>query len=545
MVNPKRHDPWYRKAVLYQIYPLSWADSNGDGYGDLRGIIERLDYLNDGTAGSLGVGAIWLSPIYRSGLADWGYDIIDHCAIDPLFGTMADFDVLLREVHKRGMRLLLDYVPNHTSSKHSWFVEARKSRGNPKRDWYIWADPKPDGSMPNNWLSRFGGPMWTLDDATGQYYLHTFLADQPDLNWRNPEVRAAMLEVLRFWLRRGVDGFRTDAVTALIKDQALRNDPPNPDFDPATSLPSLANLRIYSNVQGGLGGLVGSFCDVLAEKEDTFLLSEAYLNISGLKELYGACERHPIHAPFNFNLITLDWSAEVYRQFIDEYEGSLGPNDWPNYVLGNHDKQRIATRRGQKRARLLAFLQMTLRGLPVVYAGEELGLENGVISTTNERDISLRKLQGPLLKRDVSRTPMPWSGGYNGGFSEGSPWLPLSPDYAMHNVELEERQPESMLALYRHLIHLRAACEPLADGAYRSIAGGNPDVFVFIREAPWGKCYVMLNFANTEQRISLREIGIWIAGTHLIEGDGQPHDQGEIRLKAYEGRLYELMRTLK
>ena len=299
--------PWYRRAVLYQIYPLSFADANADGYGDLRGIINHLDYLNDGTADSLGVGAIWLSPVYASPMTDWGYDISDHCAIDRTFGTMADFDRLVSEAHLRGIKVVMDYVANHTSIEHAWFEESRSTLTNAKRDWYIWSDPKPDGSPPNNWLSRFGGSAWKFEEQTGQYYLHSFLETQPDLNWRNPDVRTAMLDVLRFWLKRGVDGFRADAVLSLVKDSHLRDNPPNPAFVKGVSDPADKFLETYSAMKEPLGNVLGGFCNVIASHDDTYLVSEAYLDVAGLHELYGACREHPIHAPLNFNLMSIHW----------------------------------------------------------------------------------------------------------------------------------------------------------------------------------------------------------------------------------------------
>ncbi len=540
MLHPHVHDPWYRRETLYQIYPLSWADANGDGFGDLRGIIQHLDYLNDGTAASLGIGAIWLSPIYRSPMADWGYDVADHCAVDPRFGTMADFDELVTVAHERGMKVLLDYVPNHTSVEHEWFRDARLSRQSAKRDWYIWADPAADGGPPNNWLSRFGGSAWTLDEATGQYYLHTFLAQQPDLNWRNPAVRQAMLGVLRFWLRRGVDGFRTDAVSSLLKDEQLRDDPPNPDYRPGISSPADANLRLHSSSQGGVTELLGSFCEVVAESPSGFLLSEVYANLPQLQALYGACHEHPVHAPFNFNLLALDWSAASYRSFLDAYEASLGPEDWPNYVLGNHDRPRLVERVGEERARLLVFLQFTLRGLPIIYNGDELGLHNVVKDTTISQDSAAQVLTVADFDRDAARAPMPWTaqpGGY--GFTTGQPWLPAAPDSLAHNVASEERDPDSMLYLYRHLIHLRRSLGALAQGSYRSLDSGNPAVLAFVRETGPMNCYILVNFAEIPQVVKLGIIGHWVAGTHEVEGDGQLHGGGPIELAPHEARLYE------
>ncbi len=535
MSGARSSQPWYQRAVLYQVYPLSFADANGDGYGDLRGLIEHLDYLNDGTAKSLGVGAIWLSPIFRSGLADWGYDVIDHQDIDPKFGTMADFEQLLARVHERGMKLLLDYVPNHTSVQHAWFEASRSSRKNSKRDWYVWADPQPDGSPPNNWLSFFHGSAWTLDETTGQYYLHSFLPEQPDLNWRNPEVRAAMLKVLRFWIDKGVDGFRTDALLALSKDPQLRDDPPNPDYVAGVTPASEANIRLYSSNYQGSDQLLGMFCEVISEADGRFMLSETYLNIPGLARLYDACRFHPaVHAPFNFNLMELDWSAASYREFIDQYEAMLGPDDWPNYVLGNHDRPRLVSRVGIDRARLLALLQLTLRGLPVVYYGEELGLESAVLPAVARRD------RGG--DRDVARTPMPWRDELHGGFTTGEPWLPVPAAHAAASVSLQERQPDSSLQLYRQLIHLRQVSQALTEGTYRSIETGVDEVYGFVREASQSKCYILLNFSDDLQVVTLGRIGIWIAGTHTVEGDGQEQVEGPIKLEPYEGRLYEVRR---
>ncbi|HSX03024.1 MAG TPA: alpha-amylase family glycosyl hydrolase [Candidatus Saccharimonadia bacterium] len=544
MISPEPHDHWYRRGTLYQIYPLSWADSNGDGFGDLPGILQHLDYLYDGTANSLGVTAVWLSPIYRSPMADWGYDVADHCAVDPRFGSMADFDRLLAEMHRRGMKLLLDFVPNHTSVEHEWFRESQASRQSAKRDWYIWADPAADGGPPNNWLSKFGGSAWSLDEATGQYYLHTFLAQEPDLNWRNPAVRQAMLAVLRFWLARGVDGFRTDAVTSLLKDPQLRDDPPNPDYRPSISDPADANLRIYSSGRPGMEQLLGSLCEVVSPRnEERVLLSEIYVSLPHLQEFYAPCRRHPMHAPFNFNLLALEWSAAAFRSFIDEYEAALAPEDWPNYVLGNHDRPRLASRLGPDRARLLIFLQLTLRGLPVVYYGDELGLESSVMDTTKSYDQPAQRWPAAVFDRDAARAPMPWQQrGPRFGFSTAQPWLPASLDSLEHNVATEEAQPDSLLQMCRRLIHLRASGEALAEGDYRSIESNNPDIFAYVRETTTMRCYVFLNFTGTKQTVILGRIGAWTAGTHLIEGDGVSHEGGPIELEAYEGRLYELRR---
>ena len=540
-MEPVSVDPWYRRATLYHIYPLSFADSNGDGLGDLRGVIQHLDYLNNRAGDTLGVSALWLSPIYLSPMADWGYDVADYNAIDPRFGTMEDFDELLRELHQRNMKLLMDFVPNHTSALHSWFIDSRRSLDNPKRDWYIWADPAKGGGVPNNWLSYFGGSAWTLDESTGQYYLHSFLPEQPDLNWRNAKVRAKMLDVLRFWLNKGVDGFRTDAVFGLIKDAKLRDDLPNPSYRAGRSDPADKFLRVHSAGQNELGEVIGSFCDVLAEKESTFLLSEAYLNIPGMHQMYEACRRHPVHAPFNFNLMGLEWGAKSFREFIDAYEASLGPDDWPNYVLGNHDRHRLASRVGSSRARLLAMLQMTLRGLPVVYYGEELGLPDTPIRDEDIRDPWELRVSKMGLGRDPERTPMPWTGENGAGFTSGTPWLPIGPAAASLNVESQLREPLSSLHLYQHLIHLRAQSPALIEGDYRSIQSGNGYIYAYVRETERQRFLILLNFDSKAAVAKLKgRIGKWVAGTHMVEGDGSTPKASVIELEPYEGRVYEL-----
>jgi alpha-glucosidase len=540
-MDPRIEDYWYRKETLYHVYPLSFADSDGDGYGDLEGITKHLSYLASGNGEGLGVGAMWLSPVYRSAFADWGYDVIDHKAIDPRFGTMADFERLLREAHRHGIKLLMDYVPNHTSDQHPWFVNARSSRESPKRDWYIWADPKPDGSLPNNWLSRFGGPAWTFDEITGQYYMHSFLPQQPDLNWRNPTVRKEMLSVLRFWLDKGVDGFRTDAILGLLKDENLRDDTPNPNYNPGISDPSDRFLRVHSSGQKGLSRLIGSFCEVLAEEPGSYILSEAYLNIPQLHQLYKACARHPVHAPFNFNLMSLPWGARSFRSFIDEYEASMGPEDWPNYVLGNHDRHRLVSRVGTPGARLLGMMQLTLRGLSVVYYGDELGLPDGVVPQSKIRDPWEKRVPSLGLGRDVARTPMPWSEERNAGFTAGTPWLPIGAASQRLNVESESRHPDSSLNMYRHLIHLRRDSPALIEGEYHSLDVNNQYVFAYVRETEKQRFLILLNFDKHPAAVTMRgPIGAWVAGTHKVEGDGQIPAHSRFELEAYEGRVYEV-----
>jgi alpha-glucosidase len=526
---------WWRQAVLYQLYPLSFADANGDGYGDLKGIIEHLDYLS-----WLGIGAVWLSPIYASPMVDWGYDVSDYNRVDPLFGDLATFDKLLKAVHDRGMKLLLDFVPNHTSIEHKWFKESRRSRKDPKRDWYIWADPKPDGTPPNNWLSRFGGSAWELDPKTKQYYMHSYLTEQADLNWRNPEVRAAMLSVLRFWLNRGVDGFRTDAVYSLIKDVELRDNPPNPAYKPGETDPAEAFLRTHSAGQSELFHLINTFCDVMATHPDSFLVSEppTYLNLPGLQQLYDACTTHPLHAPFNFNLMVLPWSAKAFREFIDEYESILGPDDLPNYVLGNHDRSRLASRLGEHRARLIAMLQLTLRGMPVVYYGDELGLQDAIIAKGKALDPWGLNVPRHHFGRDGARSPMPWKLAQHGGFSRHKPWQPMAPNADTANVEAQQEHPGSLLNLYQRLIKLRSASSALLEGSYASVETDNAAVYAFTRTSTTQQVLVVLNFSDHGTHFKPTHAPLrLLAGTHARSGA----ETLSGTLAAHEGRIY-LMR---
>ena len=366
---------WWQRGVIYQIYPRSFQDSDGDGIGDLNGIAARLDHLV-----ALGVDAIWISPFYPSPMADFGYDVADHCDVDPIFGTLDDFDRLLDAAHARGLKLILDFVPNHTSDRHPWFIESRRSRDGPRRDWYVWRDPAPDpgpdsapgGGPPNNWLSEFGGPAWTLDRATGQYWYHAYLPEQPDLNWRNPGVRAAMLDVLRFWFRRGVDGFRVDAIHHLFKDEALRDNPPNPDYRTGMS-PRRRLIRQHTTDLPEVQGAVREMRALVSSYGDRVLIGEAWLPFDRLIAYYGE-SLDCFHLPFNFHLIGARWEAGALRRVIAEYEALLPAGAWPNWVLGNHDRSRLASRVGAAQARVAAVLLCTLRGTPTLYYGDELGM---------------------------------------------------------------------------------------------------------------------------------------------------------------------------
>lgn len=453
---------WWHDAAIYQIYPRSFQDTNGDGIGDLDGIRQRLDHVKE-----LGAGAIWLSPIFRSPMADYGYDISDYRAIDPLFGDMADFDALLEETHARGLKLLLDFVPNHTSDQHEWFKESRSSRDNPKRDWYIWKDGASDEDPPNNWVSNFGGSAWTWDEPTGQYYYHAFLKEQPDLNWRNPEVRRAMCDVLRFWLDKGVDGFRVDVIWHLIKDEHFRDNPPNPGWDPGQ--PDIDRfLQVHSADQPHVHDVISELRAVIDSYPERLLIGEIYLPVDRLMAYYGQ-SNDGVHLPFNFQLIQAPWRAAVIGSLIDEYESSLPDGGWPNWVLSNHDQPRIAARVGEPEARIAAMLLLTLRGTPTIYYGDEIGIGNVHIPPDRVQDPWARNEPDTSFNRDKARTPMQWSDADHAGFSTAEPWLPQAEDYARRNVAAQRGADASMLALYRALLALRDAEPDLRTGDYANL----------------------------------------------------------------------------
>jgi alpha-glucosidase len=494
---------WWQTGIIYQVYPRSFQDSNGDGVGDLNGIHQRLDYLR-----SLNVKTVWLSPIYPSPMHDFGYDVADYVAVHPLFGTLADFDRLLAAVHERDMKLVLDLVPNHTSDEHAWFVESRSSRANPKRDWYIWRDPAPDGGPPNNWLSFFGGPAWTYDEQTQQYYLHQFVRQQPELNYRNPEVLAAMLDAMRFWLDKGVDGFRIDVIWLMVKDALLRSEPADPNWDGVTPHASLQH--IYSADQPEVHDVIRAMRRLLDSYDDRMMVGEIYLPNAKLMTYYGAA-LDECHLPFNFQLINAQWNAQTVRRLVDQYEADLPPGGWPNWVLGNHDQHRLATRVGPQQARVATLLLLTLRGTPTCYYGDEIGMENV--------RIPLELVQDPpavnqpeiahIVGRDPVRTPMQWDASANAGFAAADvrPWLPLADDYAIRNVTEQERTPTSMLRFFRALTALRATTPALFAGAYAAVETEVDEVFAYTRSHGDERYLVVLNFGQGNHRLDLRAVG--------------------------------------
>jgi alpha-glucosidase len=480
---------WWQKEIVYQIYPRSFQDSNEDGVGDLRGIISRLDHLE-----WLGVKIIWLSPIYPSPMADFGYDISDYTGIHPLFGSTADFDELLQQVHNRGMKLLLDLVPNHTSDKHPWFLESRSSKDNPKRNWYIWHDAAADGGPPNNWLAMFGGTAWEWDEQTGQYYYHAFLKEQPDLNWRNEEVQEEMMKVMRYWLDKGVDGFRVDVMWHMVKDRLFRNNPPNPYYEPHMATYEQL-LPVYSTDQPEVHELVQKMRHVLEEYHERMMIGELYLPIHKLVAYYGT-DNNGAHLPFNFMLLQMPWDAAKIASAIDEYEGVLPLQGWPNWVLGNHDQPRITSRVGRSQARIAAMLLLTLRGTPTVYYGDEIGMVDVPIPFDEVIDPQGLNMPDKNLSRDPARTPMQWDGTENAGFSTTKPWLRISRTFQRYNVQVQKEDRFSILNLYKRLIALRQSEPSLMVGDYIPLYA-DQQMLAYVREANGSDSFlVMLNLSH-------------------------------------------------
>ena len=415
---------WWKRGIVYQVYPRSFLDTNGDGTGDLPGVTRKLDYLQ-----WLGVDAVWLSPFYPSPMADFGYDVANYCDVDPIFGTLDDFDALVQEAHGRGLKVIVDYVPNHTSNQHPWFLESRSSRDNPKRDWYLWADPKPGGEPPTNWGAVFGGSGWEWNEETGQYYYHSFLPEQPDLNWRNLDVRKAMYDVLRFWMDRGVDGFRVDVIWLMSKNEELRDNPLNPDFTEGDR-EWARQIPVNSHAGGQVHEIVREMRQTVDEYPERVLIGEIYAPVEHMVEFYGE-NLDECHLPFNFHLVTEPWAARGFAAFINEYERLVPEGGWPNWVLGNHDRPRIASRVSAGQARVAAMLLLTLRGTPTMYYGDEIGMHD--VPIPPDRLVDPAGKINPSMNRDPERTPMQWDATENAGSRPASPgcrW-PTTPTRSM------------------------------------------------------------------------------------------------------------------
>ena len=495
---------WWQDGIIYQIYPRSFADSNGDGFGDLPGITAQLTYLAE-----LGVDALWLSPIYPSPDADFGYDIADYTDIDPRFGSLKDFDQLVAQAHKLGLRIILDMVLNHSSDQHPWFLESRSGRTNPRRDWYIWRDPAAGGRPPNNWQTSFGGSAWEFDPTSGQYYLHSFLKQQPDVNWRNPAVRQAMLDVFRFWLDRGVDGFRLDVFNAFFKDEQFRDNPVSfglRAFD--------RQKHIYDMNQPEMFGFLGELRALLDAYPERYSVGETYIT-SEKAITYVGNDR--LHAAFSFDFfeseLTFPWRPGWILERLTKRDNLFeAAKAWPTTVLGNHDKPRIASRyaRGEldDQALIAMALLLTVRGTPYLYYGEEIGMRDIKLKRSEIMDPPGKKYWPIFKGRDGCRSPMQWNSSDYAGFSTAQPWLKVHPDYPKRNVAAQQADPASILNLTRRLIALRRITPALRRGTFKPIFRTDTGVLAYERELKQAngeseRVLVYLNFSAAPRPVGL------------------------------------------
>jgi alpha-glucosidase len=493
---------WWRGAVIYQIYPRSFLDTNGDGIGDLPGIVERLDYI-----AGLGVDAIWISPFFTSPMADFGYDIADFCGVDPMFGTLADFDRVLKKAHDHGLKVMIDQVLSHCSSAHAWFQESRQSRDNPKADWFVWADPKPDGSPPNNWLSLFGGVAWTWEPRRSQYYLHNFLPSQPDLNFHNPEVSAAQLDNLKFWLDRGVDGFRLDSINFPYHDALLRDNPAKPahlrtgrGFSPDN--PYAYQYHIHNNTQPENLGLLEDVRALLDRYDDVGALGEISSEDS-LATTAEYCTARRLHMAYSFELLTEDGSARHIRSTVEALEARMR-DGWPCWAVSNHDVQRAVSRWGSgdadpALARQLIALVCSLRGAVCLYQGEELGLPEADLPYEALRDPYGKAFWPNFKGRDGCRTPLPWTDGPQGGFSQGTPWLPVPEAHRVRSVAVQNADSDSTLHAARAFLRWRKQQPALVHGSIRFLDAPEP-LLAFVRESADERLLLVFNLSAVPAR---------------------------------------------
>jgi alpha-glucosidase len=527
---------WWQHAVFYEVYPRSFADSNNDGIGDLKGIASKLDYLKD-----LGVDAIWITPCFPSPQVDFGYDVSDYEAIDPMYGTMQDFDHLVAEAKKQNMRIVLDFVVNHTSDKHQWFRDSRSSKTAEHRDWYIWRDGKGPGLPPNNWLSMFGLSAWKLDPKTNQYYYHYFYPEQPDLNWRNPAVEKAMLDVTRFWYKRGVSGFRLDAVDTLFEDPNLTDNPVLPGTDkfgrPNMEEKYNKKLPEVHDVMRKLRKTADEFGAVLIGETWTSDVQE-------LKEYYGE-KNDELQLPMDLMMTGFKGlSAAQYRKHLGDVDGS---GHWPVYVISNHDIVRPYTRYGEGAhnddiAKMMAAFYLTLRGTAVMYYGEEIGMENNDPKSKDEVQDPIGKLGWPLEKgRDGERTPMQWTDGQNAGFSKAKPWLSVPASAKTHNVASEMKDTGSILSFYRQVLELRHREPALVEGSYTPLNLDDPDVLTYVRRYKNEAILVVLNMSGKNQDFQLDLSPLGYAAPRLsvmlTSFHKRPSQGGVLKLEPYSALI--------
>ncbi len=521
---------WWQHAVFYEIYPRSFADSNGDGVGDLNGITSKMDYLRE-----LGVDAIWITPCYPSPQVDFGYDVSDYENIDPMYGTLGDFDRMVKAGRERGIRIIMDFVPNHTSDQHAWFLDSKSSRTAAHRDWYIWRDGKGPGKPPNNWISLFGGPAWKYDATTDQYYYHFFYAAQPDLNWRNPAVEKAMLDTTRWWYKRGVAGFRLDAVDTLFEDPELRDDPVLPGVnkqgDPNTENVYNTNLpEVHTELKK---------LRKVADEAGAVLIGETWTsNIAQLDKYYGN-GGDELQMPMDFMFTTVNkLSAAEFRRQVAAVNSARG---WPVFVIGNHDLVRSYNRYGDGKnndaiAKLMAAFYLTLRGTPIMYYGEEIGMENN--DPTRREDVKdpIGRTGWPAEKgRDGERTPMQWNGAANAGFSEKAPWLPVPASYKTHNVAAEEKNPDSVLSLYKKVLALRHTNEALMEGSYTALNEDDANVMAYLRSYKGKAVLVALNMSGER-----REARFKVGGLRALVASGAVAKGGDVELEPFGEMIAEV-----
>jgi alpha-glucosidase len=537
---------WWRGGVVYQIYPRSLMDSNGDGVGDLQGIIAKLDYI-----ASLNVDAIWISPFFKSPMKDFGYDISDYLEIDPLFGTMADFDQLIEKAHQLNIKVVIDQVLSHTSDQHDWFEQSRQSRDNDKADWYVWADPKDDGSAPNNWLAIFGGCAWEWEPRRQQYYLHNFLKSQPDLNFHCPQVRQAVLDNVEFWLKKGVDGFRLDAITFCYHDEQLRDNPAKPKDKRqgrgfSEDNPYAYQYHYYNNTRPQTVGFIEELRALINRYPGAVTLGEVSSedSLATMAEYTQGDDR--LHMAYSFELLTDDFSAAYIRQTVEELEASIG-DGWPCWAIGNHDVKRVASRWGKDSVnptmvKMLNAMLFSLRGSVCSYQGEELGL--------TEAPIEFNQLQDPfgiafwpMFKgRDGCRTPMPWvKEAPNAGFSDATPWLPIDPLHNNSAVDVQEADQDSILNSYRHFLQWRKQQHILIEGDIQFI-DSHPDVLAFIRSQDQQRMLVLFNLSAMQQTFDLKALRLssTLDGHGLLSGMQDKQHPATIVLPSYAS-FYSLL----
>lgn len=531
ITTPDAPLPWWRTGVLYQIYVRSFADSSADGVGDLRGVIDHLDHL-----AWLGVDGIWLSPVTPSPNADFGYDVADYCSVEPAFGSLADLDELVASANARGIQVLIDLVPNHTSDQHPWFVESRSGRNAARRDFYVWVDPKPDGSPPNNWVGCFGGPAWTFDETTGQYYLHNFLPEQPDLNWWCEEVRAAFDDILQFWWDRGIAGFRIDVCNMIIKDAELRDNPPATEDDPFI-MQMFGQRPEYTSNRPEVHGILKHWRQ-LANGYDPARVLLGETNVEALETLaafYGDGQDE-LSLSFNFPFIESPFEAQALRDVVERTEALLPPGSWPVWTGSNHDVSRLATRWAgghPGKVRLALLMLLALRGTPVLYQGDEIGLTDGELTHDQILDPVGLRFWPAYVGRDPERTPTPWTSGRHGGFTDpgSTPWLPMD-DPSLCNVADQRRDPGSVLEFVKDVVRLRRRSPDLVSGAYQSLP--SPDGVWMWRRGT--KTVVVLNLSDDSVPIALTapECQIAIASDRSLDGT---RVTGSLDLGPWEGAV--------